>query len=71
MAKVEGNIVMEGMRGKIGNIVFRRRGNKTTTYVLSERKKPLTEKQKEAQLRFGAAVTLAKEALSSEQRKTI
>ena len=49
MAKVEGNIVMEGMRGKIGNIVFRRRVNKTTAYILSERKKPLTEKQKEVQ----------------------
>ena len=69
MAKVEGNIVTTGLRGKVGNLVFRRRGNKTTAYILSERKKPLTEKQIQAQLRFRAAVALAKQALSNEKER--
>jgi hypothetical protein len=69
MAKVDGNIVTTGLRGKVGNIVFRRRGNKTTAYVLSERKKPLTEKQIKAQLRFRAAVALAKQALSDQRER--
>ncbi len=69
MAKIDGNLVTLGLRGKVGNLVFRRRGNKTTVYVLSERKAPLSEKQKQAQQNFAAAVALAKQALSNEPER--
>lgn len=67
MAKVENNIITKGLRGKVGNLVFRKRGKKTTAYVMSERKKPLTIKQEEAQARFAAAVSLAQKAISNEE----
>lgn len=63
MARVKDNIVTTGLSGKVGNIVFRKRGHKTTAYVLSSRKAPLSEKQKDAQLRFAAAVASARKAL--------
>ena len=66
MATVTNNIVTLGLSGKVGNLVFRRRGNKTTVYVQSPRKAPLSEKQKQAQQRFAEAVSLAKQALSDE-----
>jgi hypothetical protein len=69
MAIVHRNIVTEGFRGKIGNLIFRKRGNKTTAYVMSPKKAPLTEKQKEAQKRFAMAVALAKQALTDESGK--
>ena len=67
MALSEDNIVTSGLHGKVGNLVFRRRGEKTSVYVLSERRKPLTEKQKEAQQRFRTAVASAKQALANEE----
>jgi hypothetical protein len=33
MATVTNNIVTTGLSGKVGNLVFRRRGNKTTAYI--------------------------------------
>ncbi len=67
MAQVDNNIVTQGLRGKVGNLVFRKRGNKTTVYVMTERKAPLTVKQKEAQLRFAGAVALARQAMKDEK----
>lgn len=64
MATVTNNIVTTGLTGKVGNLVFRMRGKKTTAYVLSPRKGPLSEKQKEAQIDFRIAVMRAKNALS-------
>ena len=66
MAISEDNIITAGLRGKVGNLVFRKRGKKTTVYVLSARKKPLSEKQKKAQQQFARAVALAKQALANE-----
>jgi hypothetical protein len=63
MARVENNIVSQGLRGKVGNLVFRRRGSKTTAYVQSPRKAPQSTKQKAAQMRFSNAVMLAVGAL--------
>ncbi|MCX6245485.1 MAG: hypothetical protein NTU98_12390 [Bacteroidetes bacterium] len=64
MAIVDNNIVSQGLRGKVGNLVFRKRGNKTTAYVLSPRGIPLSQKQKAAQMQFSAAVRLAVAALN-------
>ena len=69
MATVTNNIVTTGLTGKVGNLVFRRRGKKTTAYVLSPRKGPLSEKQIEAQIDFREAVVLAKNALSIEAER--
>lgn len=66
MARVGHNVITEGLRGKVGNLVFRRRGNKTTVYILAERKAPLTENQKGAQKRFSKAVALAKAAMKND-----
>ena len=64
MATVTNNIVTKGLSGKVGNLVFRMRGDKTTAYVLSPRKVPQSKKQIEAQTDFREAVVLAKKALS-------
>ena len=69
MAIVTNNIVTMGLSGKVGNLVFRRRGNKTTAYIQSPRKVPLSEKQKIAQLRFREAVARTKQALSVEAER--
>jgi uncharacterized membrane protein YfhO len=69
MARVTNNIVTTGLSGKIGNLVFRKRGNKTSVYVLTQRKAPLSEKQKDAQLRFAAAVNQAKATLATNEGK--
>lgn len=69
MAIVDKNIITEGLRGKVGNIIFRRRGDKTTAYTMSPRKVSLTEKQKSAQIRFAEAVALAKQAMNNETEK--
>lgn len=64
MAQVANNLVTQGLTGKLGNLVFRRRGNKTSVYLLSPRKALPSEKQKEAQLRFAEAVLQAKQVLA-------
>ena len=69
MATVTNNIVTTGLSGKVGNLVFRRRGKKTTAYVLSPRKKPLSEKQIESQIDFRVAVMQAKKALSIDAER--
>ena len=69
MAKVDNNIIIQSLRGKVGNLVFRKRGKKTSVYVQSPRKAPLSEKQKEAQKRFSIAVGLAVEALKDAGRR--
>ena len=65
MAKIKGNIVTEGLSGKVGQLVFRKRRGKTTAYVLSPSKKTATPKQEESRLRFAAAVTQARQALQN------
>ncbi|HAZ02753.1 MAG: hypothetical protein A2W90_07375 [Bacteroidetes bacterium GWF2_42_66] len=69
MATVTNNIITLGLSGKVGNLVFRRRGNKTTVYIQSPRKAPLSEKQKQAQQRFAEAVALTKQALNDESER--
>ncbi len=69
MATVTNNIVTKGLSGKVGNLVFRIRGSKTTAYVMSPRKAPLSKKQTEAQLEFRVAVARAKAALSIEAER--
>jgi hypothetical protein len=69
MARVQGNIITTGLRGKVGNLVFRKRGKKTTAYIMSERKVPLSKAQKDAQIRFAQAVALAKEALQHDEQR--
>ena len=64
MARVGNNIITIGLQGKVGNLIFRRRGEKTSTYVMSPRKKALSKGQTEAQLRFSAAVKLARAAIN-------
>ena len=66
MARVDNNIVTQGLRGRIGDLIFRKRGKKTTVYAFSPRKAPLSKKQVEAQLRFSEAVKMAREALGNE-----
>jgi hypothetical protein len=69
MGTYTNNSITEGLRGKIGNLVFRQRGNKTTVYELSARKTALSEKQLAAQLRFAEAVQSAKEALLDDTKR--
>lgn len=69
MVRVQGNIITTGLRGRVGNLVFRKRGKKTTAYIMSERKAPLSKGQKDAQIRFAQAVALAKEALQNEEQR--
>ncbi len=66
MAIVDNNILVKGLHGKVGNIIFRRRGNKTTAYVRSSREKPFTVNEKNAQTNFSIAVALAKNAMNNE-----
>lgn len=69
MAIVDNNILVKGFHGKVGNIIFRRRGNKTTAYVRSSREKPFTDNEKKAQTNFSIAVALAKNAMNSESER--
>ena len=68
MAKVDSNIITTGLRGKVGNIIFRKRGNKTTAYVLSPRKTPFNDNQVSAQQRFAQAVAMARESLQNKDK---
>jgi hypothetical protein len=65
MARVRENIVTTGLSGKIGNLVFRTRGKKTSVYIMSPRKSPPSEKQKLAQQQFSEAVAQARHSLST------
>jgi len=65
MATVVNNLATTGLRGKVGNLVFRRRGNKTTVYIRSPRKAPASENEKQARQHFAEAVALAKQALNN------
>ncbi len=69
MARVGRNVITQGLQGRVDNIVFRKRGKKTTAYALSPRKAPLSEKQKEAQLAFSEAVNLAVNAMKDPEEK--
>lgn len=66
MAKVEDNLLTLGLRGKVGNLIFRRRGNKTTVYILPGRKTALSEKEKKIRQHFSEAVAQARQAISNE-----
>lgn len=69
MATVKNNLATMGLAGKVGNLIFRKRGNKTTVYVQSPRTKPLSEKQKNAQRLFARAVANAKTALADDAER--
>jgi len=69
MARIAHNILTKGFQGKIGELIFRKRGDKTTVYVSSPRKVPLSKKQVEAQLKFKEAVWMAREALKDENER--
>ena len=69
IATVKRNTVTIGLTGKVGNLVFRLRGSKTTVYIQFPRKAPLREKQIEAQLKFRVVVARAKAALNSETER--
>ena len=45
MATVKNNLATKGLTVEIGNLVFCKRGDKTTVYVQSPRSKPLTWEQ--------------------------
>jgi hypothetical protein len=69
MATYTNNGIIDGLHGKVGDLVFRTRGNKTSVYTLSSRQTALSEKQLQAQLRFAAAVKSAKEALLDHTKR--
>jgi hypothetical protein len=49
MAKVDNNSITAGLKCKVDNLVFRRRGITTSVYVMSPRTKPFTGKQTQTQ----------------------
>ena len=68
MARVgSDNVVVNGLQGKLGNVIFRKRGNKTTVYVMSPRTGTVSEKQKAAQQQFALAVARAKAAIADKE----
>jgi hypothetical protein len=69
MARAEKNILTQGLPGKVGNLIYRLRGNKTFVYTSSTRTVPLSLKQKEAQVKFAAAVRQARIALADETER--
>jgi hypothetical protein len=66
MTKITHNVLVSLLSGQIGNMVFRKHGNKVTAYFRSPRKNPPTDKEKQARQYFAEAVALAKQALSDE-----
>jgi len=64
MARVGNNIITTGLQGRVGNLIFRKRGEKTSAYVMSPRKADLSKGQVEAQSRFSEAVRLARTAIN-------
>jgi hypothetical protein len=69
MATVKKNLVTEGLRGRIGNLIFRTRNGKTMIYPYTKRKAPLSKKQVSAQLRFSEAVRRARMAIADETER--
>lgn len=64
-----GNVVVNGLQGKLGNVIFRKRGNKTSVYVMSPRTGTVSEKQKIAQQQFALAVSQAKVAIANKEER--
>ena len=54
MAKVKG-LLASGLRGKVGDIVYRKRNGKTHAYVLKVKNNPQSPKQKERQAKLAQA----------------
>jgi hypothetical protein len=69
MAIVQKNLVTEGLRGRVGNLIFRIRGKTTMTYHYTKRKAPLSKDQVDAQIRFAEAVRKARAALADPAEK--
>lgn len=69
MAKIDKNSIFENITGKLGNIVFRKSGEKTSVYILSPRSVPFSKNQEKFQQRFRTAVSMAKKALSNEEER--
>ncbi|MDR2409845.1 MAG: hypothetical protein LBE13_17285 [Bacteroidales bacterium] len=73
MAKQKGNIITQGLSGKIGNLLlFRQRNGQTIVSKLPDKKvKNLSEKQKKQQERFKEAIVYASVALKSPEIKDL
>jgi hypothetical protein len=69
MAIVKKNLVTEGLRGRVGNLIFRIRGKTTMVYPYSKRKTPLSKEQVNAQVRFAEAVRMARGALTDKAER--
>lgn len=71
MAQVGRNIIINGLRGKLGNlIIFRSRGNKTFAYLAPEKRKTQwSAAQKENRSHFQEAVLYAKGANADMETK--
>lgn len=67
MAIVTNNIITQGLSGRVGNLVFKTRGNKTYVCALPAKNenRVITEAQKEVQLKFIAATASAKRAIKN------
>lgn len=71
MAKVNKNLLLAGLSGKLGNLVVRTRNGKTHVYVMTDKAAPKTPKQKAYQQRFAEAVAFAKGVLADEGQKAL
>ncbi|NJK85496.1 MAG: hypothetical protein HC906_05565 [Bacteroidales bacterium] len=67
MAKIDKNTLFENITGKLGNVVFRKTGEKTSVYILSPRSVPFSKNQKNSQERFRKAVLMAQEAMKNKE----
>ncbi len=70
MVKIYDNVILEGIVGGLGKmLVFRKRKGKVSVYLLSPRKVPFTQKQKEWQQRFAIAVSKARNAMKEDKER--
>jgi hypothetical protein len=65
MNQVENNVVVSGIRVKIGKLIFRQRSGQTIVSEIPEQSKPPTEKQAVQCKRFQQAIAYAKAAVES------
>ncbi len=69
MARLQTNLVTEGISGKLSNVVFKRYAYGTVVSKVPDRSKvQLSASQKNANKRFKEAVAFAKEVLKDPER---
>lgn len=66
MARVS-DLLLQGFRGKINDLVFRKHGNTTVVYPYKYKKHPPSPKQMKSRKDFRRAVKYAKEAISNPE----